>query len=154
MRRSILFTILVLTVLSSFAQSVAEAQSAVKDSFLVDSINFTPETASAYIMGLLEMDDLWKTEDESMKVSMARLVDHYNEPFDSVENRLSAFNFDSIRLEPVAFVYYDTIPLNWLNDSTFIVDTLEMERGFFREEITIVQKPVEVSETDFDPNPS
>ncbi len=152
MLRFLLFTSLLAIVLSSSAQSDIEPQYAISDSLSSDSIEFTPAAASAYIMDLLKMDGLWKTEDEPMKLSMARLVDHYSEPFDSVGNRLSAFNFDSIRLHPVAFIHYDTIPLNWLNDSTFIVDTLELDRGFFREEITIIEKPLEHSENDFNAN--
>ena len=113
------------------AQSVVDKPNMKTDTSPSDSIHFTSLSASEYILDLLEMDDLWQPEGDMMKVSLARLIDHFNEPFDSVETRLSGFHYDSIKLEQMDFVHNDTLPLRWLNDSTLIIDTLALDREPF-----------------------
>ena len=123
--------------LSTFAQSVAEVPFAETDSTATEPIIFTTSSASAYIIDLLETDHLWRPAGDTIKHSLARLIDHFREPFDSVERRLSSFHYDTIKLEQVDIVRNDTLPLRWLDDSTFIIDTLGLKK-----EPLIIQKTV------------
>ena len=107
------------------------------DSTAADSVLFTTSSASAYILDLLEKDQLWRPEGGHLKRSLERLIDHFDEPFDSVERRLSGFPYDSIQFEKVDLVESDTLPLRWLNDSTFLIDTIALEK-----EPLIIQKTV------------
>jgi len=96
----------------------------VSDSIPAASITFTPQTASKYISGLLEKSNLWRPYGDSMRLALGRLIDHYYEPFDSVSSRLSRFFYNPLRYRLIKHVNYKTIPIRWLNDSTFIIDTL------------------------------
>ncbi len=123
--------------LSTFAQSVAEVPFTETDSTATEPVVFTASSASAYIIDLLETDYLWRPDGDSIKHSLARLIDHFRESFDSVELRLSSINYDAITLEQVDIVRNDTLPLRWLNDSTFIIDTVGLKK-----EPLIIQKTV------------
>ncbi len=114
-----------------FAQSEEEETIAVTDTIAHTPVVFTPAYASEYIEKLLETDDVWRPEGENMRVSLKRLADHFNEPIDSIISRLSTFDYDSVEF---AFDYlnvFDTIPLKWLNDTTFMVDTVSVGREPF-----------------------
>ncbi len=114
--------------LSTSAQSVAEVPFTETDSTATEPVVFTTSSASAYIIDLLETDHFWRPAGDTVKHSLARLLDHFKEPFDSVERRLSSFNYDAIKLEQVDIVRNDTLPLRWLNDSTFIIDTVGLKK--------------------------
>ncbi len=123
--------------LSTFAHSVAEVPFTETDSTATEPVVFTTSSASAYIIDLLERDQLWRPDGDTIKRSLARLIDHFREPFDSVEKRLSGYNYDAIKLEEVDIVRNDTLPLRWLNDSTFMIDTAGLKK-----EPLIMQKTV------------
>jgi hypothetical protein len=123
--------------LSIFAQSITEVTFTETDSTAAEPVVFTTSSASSYIIDLLETDHLWGPDGDTIKHSLERLIDHFREPFDSVERRLSRFDYDSITLEQVDIVRNDTLPLRWLNDSTFMIDTA----GLIREPL-IIQKTV------------
>jgi hypothetical protein len=122
---------------STFAQSTARVPLTRSDSTAEKPVVFTTSSASAYIMDLLQRDYLWRPAGDTMKQSLARLIDHFHEPFDSVERRLAGFDYDAIDLEQEDIVRNDTLPLRWLNDSTFIIDTVSLEK-----EPLIIQKTV------------
>ena len=123
--------------LSTFAQSAAEVTFTETDSTATEPVIFTTSSASAYIIDLLETDHFWRPAGDTIKRSLARLIDHFTEPFDSVEKRLSSFNYNAIKLEQVDIVRNDTLPLRWLNDSTFMIDTVALKN-----EPEIIEKKV------------
>ncbi len=110
------------------------------DSIPSEPIIFTTSSASEYINDLLKKDNLWRSHGDTMKFSLERLVDHFNEPFDSVQSRLFRFNYHSILLTKVDVIRNDTIPLRWLNDSTFIMNNLVLEKEPFITKKTAVKK--------------
>lgn len=112
------------------------------DSIPSEPIIFTTSSASEYINDLLKKDNLWSSHGDTMKLSLERLVDHFNEPFDSVQSRLFRFNFDSIDLKKVDIIRNDTIPLRWLNDSTFIVNNVVLEKEPYIVKKTVIKKVV------------
>ncbi|MDT8430416.1 MAG: DUF3078 domain-containing protein [Bacteroidales bacterium] len=95
---------------------------------LTAPIMLRPEEASAYIDSLLKREQFWRPTGDSMRQSLERLIDHYREPVDSVLSRLLAYNFDSLEFEYTDVMETDTLPLRWLNDTSFIVDTVALDR--------------------------
>lgn len=112
-----------------------------------DSVLFTPVSASDYISNLLQFDNLWKPGSDTMKVSLERIIEHYNEPFDSVSDRLTHFNYDSLSIQEMTLVKYDTLPVLWLNDSTFIINSPKLERDPFIPIRNIFTRELIISDT-------
>ncbi len=106
-------------------------------------VQFTPASASEYIHKLLKRDSLWKKSGDTIQLSLSRLLYHYSEPFDSVEKRLFQFDYESVRPELMQLSRHDTIPLRWLSDSVFIVDTLALTKDPFITKKTIVTSRVD-----------
>lgn len=100
-------------------------------------IEFTPEKASGYLISLLELDSLFRPEADTMRISLNRLLDHYNESIKRVKKRLTTFEYDSVVSEDESIVVNDTLPVRWLNDSTFILDTLPLPREPFFTQKTV-----------------
>lgn len=133
----------ILLVWSSVAQTGRGIEAAENDTLSSPPITFTHSTASEYIINLLKLDSLWKEPGDTIHLSLSRLIDHYNEPFDSVEKRLSDFDYESARPELTELERYDTLSLRWLNDSVFIVDTLDLEKEPFITKKTIVTNEID-----------
>lgn len=131
MRRISLLLFVLISIHGVFAQS--ELERSLNENYEIpsDSIVFTPDSASNYIINLLDIKELWSPEGDTMWISLSRLVDHYNEPFDSVGKRLLDFEYDSVMLEEKFIVRNDTLPLKWLNESIFIIDTAQLEKDPF-----------------------
>ncbi len=140
MRRIILFIAGVSFMTGMFAQGEVEFQVNESDTISSESILFTPESASAYLGDLLDKENLWRDKGNNLKYSIERLVNYAREPFDSVEQRLSIFSFDSISFKEVAFVRADTMGLEWLNDSTFIFSSVQLKPDLFITE-EIIEEP-------------
>lgn len=100
-------------------------------------------TASEYIRYLLASDSLWRPDGDSLRQALQRLIWHYQEPFDSVGVRLSRFNYNDIELNLTRLQRHDTIPVRWLNDTTFIFDTLALQRSPLVIQQTVVMHQVE-----------
>jgi hypothetical protein len=126
-----------------FAQNSAEATPDVNDTIQENIIYFTPEDANSYIHELIKRENLWRLDNETLKYALNRLMDQTFEPFDSVRNRLTRFPFDSVMIRPSFIVKNDTIPLRWLNDSIFIVDTIPLEQNPLIVEKTIMKKALD-----------
>jgi hypothetical protein len=132
---------------AGFGPSAYDSALVDKDSvFAIDTlpevpVEFSAVSASAYIASLVERDRFWRLSGDTMRLSLSRLLDHYHEPFDSVAGRLARFEFDSIRLQDGDLVQHDTLPLLWLNDTSFIVDTVTLEKDpLLLKEITVLEE--------------
>ncbi len=143
MRTSFLFLIIALGSFPVFAQSSENIAAAENDTIPAINVQFTPASASEYIYKLLQRDSLWKEPGDTIHLSLSRLLYHYSEPFDSVEKRLFEFDYESVRPELTELVRRDTIPLRWLSDSVFIVDTLALTKEPFITKKTIVTSRVD-----------
>ena len=144
MQRIVLFlTAWILTGMCSvFAQAEEESPAVANDTVPATSIQFTPASASDYINKLLRQEDLWRVHDDTMKLSLQRLMEHYTEPMDSVITRLLNFPYDSIRWTRSTVTHQDTLPVRWLNNNTFFIDTVSLGREplIYREIIEIRNK--------------
>lgn len=105
-----------------------------------EPIVFSPESASEYLSNLLAKSNLWREGDDTMRLSVERLVHHFAEPFDSVSNRLKRFQYDSVKISKDRIYKTETLPLRWLDSSSFIVDTIGLDKDPFVKEITIVKR--------------
>jgi hypothetical protein len=108
-----------------------------------EPIMLRPEEATAYIDSLLERDRLWRPSGDSLKQSLVRLNQHYQEPVDSMLSRLLAFRFDSLAFAYTDIIETENLPLRWLSDSSFIVDTVRMEREPLVFQQTIIRHEVD-----------
>ncbi|TVQ95070.1 MAG: DUF3078 domain-containing protein, partial [Bacteroidetes bacterium] len=108
------------------------------DTLITETIAYTPESASEYIEKLIVRENLWRIPGDTLYISLRRLIDHYNEPFDSVKNRLENFHYDSVKIGPSLIFHHDTLALRWLNDTLFFVDTVPLEKEPFIIQKTIV----------------
>ncbi|MFW5645033.1 MAG: DUF3078 domain-containing protein [Bacteroidota bacterium] len=128
-----------------YAQTELERSLSNNYSFSADSIVFNPDTASAYIENLLDLDNLWNPEGDTFRISLTRLIDHFQEPFDSVSKRLLDFQYDSVMLEEKYLIKHDTLPLKWLNESSFIIDTAALTKEPFIFQERIIEKFVDTT---------
>lgn len=126
--------------LNTFSQSVKEVIKEKTDTVPEEPVIFTPSSASEYIMSLFEREKLWKKNEYTLKLSLTRLINHYHEPFDSVRNRLKTFPYKSVELKPAVIVLNDTLPVRWLDKSSFIIDTVALKKDPVIRQKTIVLK--------------
>ena len=116
------------------------SEGVIADSMKFKPITLTHELASHYLQDLLRQDEVWRPSSDSVKQSISLLVNHYFEPYDSIKNRLLKFPFDSVSYGPEKLVVRKTIPIKWLNETTFMVDTFALEKEpFIRRETVIMQ---------------
>ena len=144
-RITIILLFVIMTVCSIFAQPAEKKVLTGNDTVYSDTVSFTISSASEYIMNLLQTNNLWSPEGDTMKLSLERLIHHLNEPFDSVRNDLSKFGYDSLKLKHTYVVRKDTLPIRWLNDSTFIFNNVPMEREPLILQKTIIKKFVDTT---------
>jgi hypothetical protein len=145
MRLLLLFFIGLLVCCHGHAQPAGDSTTPESDTLAVELITFTPASAAAYIDKLLQTDDSWQTSGDSIKRTFSRLIGHFHEPYDSVANRLSRFEYDSIIPLRTYISSYDTLPLWWLDESVFIVDTLPLEKEPFITRKTFVYKALDTT---------
>lgn len=106
-------------------------------------IPLRPAEASEYLRKLIDMNELWRNEQDSLRISLRRLVDHYHEPFDSVEVWFGNYRFEPVEIRPGSIVKQDTLPLRWLSPALFFVDTVALEKEPFVYRETVVMKAVD-----------
>ncbi len=121
-------------------QVPAEVVRESNDSVPSGQINFTPISASDYIQKTLILETLWKTGNDSLKVQLGRLVDQYSEAYDSIEQKLSQIDLHASEFRTANSYLHDTLHVKWLNDSTFIIDTVELDRQPMFMQKTVIQK--------------
>ncbi len=139
-RFSFLLALLFFPVLIVKAYSVPQDRFPVNetDTLFISEEGISPDNASDYLIRLLDSEDLFRDREDTLKISLRRLIDHYMEPFDSVRTRLLEFPYDSIELRQGYIVSHDTLPLRWLEENTFIVDTVALEKDPFIKRQTVV----------------
>jgi hypothetical protein len=129
LRKSLLVLLLLsLSCIKTQAQSNGTGEIPVKDSIIPTPIIFTTQSASEYIGNIIKAKNLWRPSGDPLRFSLLRLLDQYNEPFDTVKNRLNSFDYGSIGLVLTEIVDRDSIPVRWLNDHTFILDTILLDK--------------------------
>jgi hypothetical protein len=85
---------------------------------------FTPEGAREFVKGFTGNSRAWRSKKAWLRSDLERLYDHAVEPIDSVEQRIAAFDFASVGVSVMDLLVRDSLELRWLNDSTFILDSM------------------------------
>ncbi len=132
-----------LIVFVSYGQSAENAIASTNDTLQSSPIIFSTTSASEYIINLLGSDVLWRASGDTMKLSLSRLLHHYHEPFDSVSSRLSRFNYGHINPRRTSISHKDTLPVRWLSESVFFIDTIQLGKEPFYTLKTVMIKAVD-----------
>ncbi len=114
-----------------------------RDTIPSGQIVFTPESASEYIMNLSGTENFWRVERDTLRLSLDRLIDHFNEPFDSVRSRLNRFPYDAVEITHGMVERSDTLPVRWLNQEAFFIDTLALNKEPFIIQQTVIVKALD-----------
>ncbi len=103
------------------------------------------DSARAYIHSLTLDQHFWRPSGDSVRRELNRLLLHVAEPFDSVRTRLGSYDFRSIEAEVETIPLYDSTRLRWLNDSTFIIDSVGWNLDLLQKEVIRYEYPVDFS---------
>lgn len=106
-----------------FAQSAPGLIAADQDTVPSPAL-FSIDSAISVIREAANSGTLWKSDRQSLRYDMGRLLGHVSEPFDSIELRLSTMDLQALNIVSRDILIKDTIAVRWLNDSTFIIDSL------------------------------
>jgi Protein of unknown function (DUF3078) len=121
MKRMPLLFLAILPVINIFAQTTVD-----QDSLAADTLSyipaFTQPSAWSFIDGVVRNDLIWRSQQDSVREDLERLLEHSIEPYDSTRSKLLKHNFSKIEVHSGDSLLVDSIGLNWLNDSTFLVD--------------------------------
>ena len=99
--------------------------------------------AMEYLKRIVDDKDLWVSKDDTLRLSIQRLVTHFNEPFDSIRARLEKYEFGKIKAELKSITLVDTLPLRWLNETTFIVDTVRLDQDPMLTRKTLITRVID-----------
>jgi hypothetical protein len=137
MRQKLLFLLLLTFITLSPPALFAENNPVAEPGDSIHPIDFTPASASQYLLRLVEKENLWKPAGEQIKISLSRLIDHFNEPYDSVRSRLERFRYDDVKANRTYLTRNDTLPLRWLGPGMFIIDTVPLGKEPFITRTTV-----------------
>ncbi len=94
---------------------------------------------------MTESNTLWKTEGDSVQTTLLRLLDQTATPYDSIRVQLDNLEFESIPVSLEKTLIRDTIDIRWLNDSTFIIDSIGWSLNLLLKVEEQMQYPVDFS---------
>ena len=89
-----------------------------------ESQRLFPSDAMQYLHNINENPNFWRDPSDSLKSDLRRLIHHSEEPYDSVASRLFGFDLKDIQILHETVLVRDTTSVRWLNDSTFVIDTV------------------------------
>lgn len=123
MIRLIFFMASIFVASHSFAQVSLEAGQPMVDT-IVSEPEFSVTSAWEYVQQVAYSNSLWRSSDDSLQLALVRLLNHTAEPYDSVRAQLNEMNFQSIEVTIQKLPVRDSTGIRWLNDSTFIIDSV------------------------------
>jgi len=144
MIRLLFFTVSMLVMSNTIAQTRMETNLP-----LVDTDGSEPQfsVASAwdYINRAAESKPLWRTNGDSVRIDLVRLLHHTSEPYDSIRAQLSRMDFQSFAVTMEEQSITDSLAVRWLNDSTFIIDSVGWSLNLLLKDEIELQYPVDFS---------
>jgi hypothetical protein len=114
---------LLFLVLLMFLAGKLSAQTSLEPDSLLITPQFSLSDAWEYVDHIVHTSTFWRTQEDSTRTALQRLLDHSTEPFDSVRSRLIKEDFTLIELEKGDSELADSFALKWINDSTFLLDS-------------------------------
>jgi len=115
--KQLLFLVLLL-----FLAGKLSAQTSLKPDSLLSTSQVSLTAAWEYVDHIVNTSTFWRSQEDSTRVALQRLLDHSLEPFDSVRSRLITEDFTLIEVIKSDPELIDSLELRWINDSTFLVD--------------------------------
>jgi len=142
LRRLPVFLILVAVSYSVQVSALSETGSRLleQETQQTKPVKFSPSEASAYLRLLLQNSSLWLPGNEIMRQSLTRLLEQYKEPYDTVKSRLGVLQNNVSAYVPFEVLQADTLPVRWLTQNSFIVDTIPLQRNPLILQQTIVYR--------------
>jgi hypothetical protein len=104
-----------------------------------------PSSAKAYIHQLNEDPAFWRQTDTSLRSDLIRLLNQADEPYDSISARLSGLDLSGIKISAENLLLRDTTDIRWLNDSTFIIDSVGWSTDLLIKKTIKIVEPVDFS---------
>jgi len=144
MIRQALFILSILLVSNTFAQSGVKQRELQGDTLQLAPL-FNVISAWDYVHQITESKSIWRHEDDSVQAALVRLLDHTSEPFDSVMLQLDRMNFQSINVSMEKVSVSDSMSIRWMNDSTFIIDSVGWSLSLLLKEEFQIRQPVDYS---------
>jgi len=114
-----------------------------------DNQMFDPTSAWEYIHQLNEDPSFWRKENDSLRRDLIRLLNQANEPYDSVSTRLSILDLTGIMLKYQNVLLRDSTEIRWLNDSTFILDTVGWSSDLIMKRNLEIRQPLDLAQLIF-----
>lgn len=115
----------------------------VQDTLPDSTAVLTPDAASGIISRIVNNEELWKTSNDKLKRSLDQLLQQYRNPLDSTRNLLGTYDFDALSYDTMLVSRSDTIPLRWLNDTLFFVDTVQLDQSPVMKHKTVLMNAIE-----------
>ena len=128
MKRVSFLVLAILMVCTLSAQIIVESDSISiePDSISTDSLTvkplFSTPAAWVFVDHVVKTNSFWRSQQDSVRDGLQRLLDHSMEPFDSTRSKLIKENFSIIEVHTGDPLVTGSNELKWLNDSTFLVD--------------------------------
>lgn len=104
---------------------------------------FSPAKASDYLQRLVNDDSIWADPQDTLRLSLQRLLDQFAQPYQTVKSRLHELSGHRAQVEPFETLVYDTLALRWIAPYTFIVDTVSLQESPFIIQKTIVRQAID-----------
>lgn len=92
---------------------------------------FSTAEAWLYVDEAVHSQQLWKSEDDSLRMELRRLLDHSQEPYDSIRERLNPKDIGQVAVHLGSQRVLGSIRLKWLNDSVFVIDPRGWNRDLY-----------------------
>jgi hypothetical protein len=121
MKRLSSLVLLSLLVLQISAQTGIDSDSISTDSLSIQ-VQFSTPDAWIYVDHVVQTNSFWRSQQDSVRDALQRLLDHSVEPFDSIRSKLVKEDFSLVEVATSDPVVMGSNDLKWLNDSTFLVD--------------------------------
>ena len=144
MRRLIQILALLLSAFFVQGQDIVPLTAPDRDSSKQDAV-FTPPQAWLLLDDALHKSMLWDSCSVDLQEAMRRLLDQSAHPYDSALHLLSKQDFADIELHKGDPVISQSIPLEWVNDSTFLVDTQGWSSKLYLKKEMELKYPVDLS---------
>ena len=147
MRHVILIMALMATTILS-AQQYSNGLDTLSRQVMIDP-EFTLQEAIHYLKTRQTDEGLWRGDGASLRSHLSQLVDHTLTPYDSIAVRLQELDLTSMQVVQEHVLRRDSVEIRWLNDSSFIIDSVGWSLDLLlKEEVQLVY-PVDFSELAF-----
>ena len=114
-----------------------------------DTLRISPQfdlgSAWEYVQQITQDRSLWRSQEDSIQSALIRLLNHTSEPYDSISLYLGGMNFQTIAVSREKVPLTDSLQIRWMNDTTFIIDSVGWSMNLLLKEEVHIRPPVDFS---------